>query len=359
MKLSQWNIWQRSAAVSALAAVAGAWSPAHATNLFVGVNPQTGQTLIGIRSGAAPTVPGANQPGQYIYPSQQINLTQGGDASAGNQPPQLLTQDELMAMLRGANPELLDEIVKNFQAIRDENNALLHGTSNAGQGNANYDENAAKMIDAVLKELLDSGLLTPEQRAQMQQGSSAAPPSGTARALSPAQQAELDAKLKNAQQAAAQRQVQQTQTEVDKKKAELLARQQQLRSNNPVPDKLAQPQTPTPVPNEGGNDTPSTGGSSAGSTPLLLGLPDVPSADLINQMAGLMNPGASPGGEIPLPLGEAPGVPLGDNGSGINPLDMDQLRLNQLISDPNFRNVQNPPSLEPPAPIEDLPPIED
>lgn len=330
MQLSQWNIWPRSAAVWALVAVAGAWSPAHATNFFVGVNPQTGQTLIGIRSGAAPTVPGANQPGQYIYPSQQINLTQGGDASAGNQPPQLLTQDELMAMLRGANPELLDAIVKNFQAIRDENNALLHGTSNAGQGNANYDENAAKMIDAVLQELLDSGLLTPEQRAQMQQGSSAAPPSGTAGALSPAQQAELDAKLKNAQQAAAQRQAQQaqqTQAEADKKRAELLARQQQLRSNNPVPP--------------------------SGDTPPLQNLPSVPDINHINQMGDLMDQMALlGGGAAPLPPTGEPSVPLGDNGPlGNNPVDMSQLQLNQLVNDSAFPVGQNP--VEPPGPVEE------
>ncbi len=98
---------------------------AYGTNLFVGVDPTTGESRFYIASGQvkAQRPSGTDQPGTPLYPSQQIQLLPGEPGgSNGTSSTPLVDLDTFIA---SAGPEVIEAILKNKAAIDQENAAFI------------------------------------------------------------------------------------------------------------------------------------------------------------------------------------------------------------------------------------------
>jgi len=95
------------------------------TNLFVGVNPITGEGTFTIVSGSGQIIPAtpSKPAGTMIYPGQQLTIPNGNTQSDLQQDVHVIDLDEL---IRNASPELIREIIEAKEKIDRENDDFIN-----------------------------------------------------------------------------------------------------------------------------------------------------------------------------------------------------------------------------------------
>ncbi|RKP54317.1 hypothetical protein D7Z26_13215 [Cohnella endophytica] len=150
------------------------------TNLFVGVDPLTGESKFFIASGVGQVTPKAAN-GQdprnsyFIYPSQQLSLD---DSQSGDLQGNIIPVD-LDSLIRNVSPKIIEEIIKSKAAIDKENEDFINKQKqlleNGGQAETNttldiktlsdlerISRNLDNLISNLVKKAIDNNIVNKD-----------------------------------------------------------------------------------------------------------------------------------------------------------------------------------------------------
>ncbi|HWL26452.1 MAG TPA: FecR domain-containing protein [Ureibacillus sp.] len=128
------------------------------TNFFVGVDPNTGESVIGLFSGVVNFGNQESNPDMppLLYPSMSA-LLNGSSDQVGQ-----MSNVTLQQMLQSSSPEVIDAILGKLAKINEENQQMLDQQRNNGQS-VPQSTNLDRIPYALLNEMLSTGKITQEQ----------------------------------------------------------------------------------------------------------------------------------------------------------------------------------------------------